>query len=327
MDIVYASDDNYADILGVSLVSLFESNKGEALSVHILDDGIGSENKARLLSLGEKYRQDISFYDVTRYFKSELDPHHLTMSTFSRLYMGSILNEAVDRVLYLDCDIMIRKNLRRLWSADLTGLYAAAVSDCLSASHRTAIGLGSSSIYFNAGVLLVNLGLWRQDRLPKEFVHFTEKYGGNVLYADQGILNGVMSGKTKLLPPEYNCYTLLFDFSYDDLLIYRKPSKFYSRQQVTAAVSDPAIVHFTANILSLRPWEKGCDHPYAGEWLSYKAMSPWADTPLRQDNRKLWRKAAARLYRLVPGKILLYTAGFLNTVVKPFMYTAFFHKK
>lgn len=318
MNIVYASDDNYADILGVSLVSLFENNRGEALSVHILNDGIGRENIVRLRSLGEKYGQDMSFYDVTRYYKSGLDPHHLTMAAFSRLYMSSILSEDTDKALYLDCDVMIRKNLRRLWNADLTGIYAAAVSDCVSTSHRNAIGLGGSSVYFNSGVLLANLGRWRQDRLPERFERFAEKYGGSVPYEDQGILNGVMSEKTKLLPPEYNCYTVMFDFPYDDLLIYRKPSKFYSREQVMSALSDPAIVHFTASFLSVRPWVKGCAHPYAEEWLEYKAMSPWADVPLRRDNRKFYRKSAERLYRLVPGKISLRTAGFLHARLKPF---------
>ena len=158
MNIVYASDDNYADILGVSLVSLFENNKEcKELSVYILDDGIGGENKSRLLSVGEKYGRDISFLDVSRHFKKGMDPHHLSMTTFSRLYIGELLDDGIDKVLYLDCDIIVRKNIRELYDTDMEGLYAAGAGDCVSAAHRRAIGLGRECFYLNAGVLLANL--------------------------------------------------------------------------------------------------------------------------------------------------------------------------
>lgn len=319
MNIVYASDENYADILGVSMVSLFENNKGEEINVYILDDGMGGENKAKLLSLAERYEHDISFIDVRHLTESGFDPHHLSMSTFSRLYMGDILEEGIDRALYFDCDIMIRKNIRELYGSNITGLYAGGVGDCISSVHRRVIGLAADSVYINAGVLLADLSLWRQDKLSERFGEYAEQHGGNVSYADQGILNSIMSGRLAELSAKYNAYTAMFDFSYDDLLIFRKPSRFYYRKQVQAAVSDPVIVHYTSSFLSVRPWVRGCTHPFAEEWLKYKEMSPWADIPLREDKRSGLKKGAVWLYRHLPGGLAVRLAGFLHTRVKPFI--------
>ena len=64
MDIVYASDNRFAQILGVSLLSLFDNNSDADLSVYILDDGITNENKEKLLSIAQKYNRGLKFVSI-----------------------------------------------------------------------------------------------------------------------------------------------------------------------------------------------------------------------------------------------------------------------
>ena len=113
---------------------------------------------------------------------------------------------------------------------------------------------------------------------------------GQVAYNDQGVINKVLHKDLLVLPPEYNAMTLFFDFTYPDMIKYRKPQSYYSAQQVDHARKHPRIVHFTSSFLSLRPWVKGSEHPYAPLWRNYYKRSPWRAKDLRSDNRSSYRK-------------------------------------
>lgn len=320
MNIVYASDNNFAEILGISMISLFENNSDcSEIVVYILDDGINEDNKAKLLSIAEKYKRKIFFLDVHHMLDSNMKQERGSLSTFSRMYLTKLIPKEVDKILYLDCDMLILCSLEALYNTDIDTYYCAGVNDCLSDAHLKLVGLNSTSCYFNAGVLLINLRLWNQDNLIDSFEKFSERYHGNVPYADQGIINGVLSEKSKRVALKYNCYTALYDFTYKDLMTFRKPTKYYSEEEVSEAKTDPAIVHFTTSFLSLRPWIEGCKHPYVGEWLKYKAISPWENVPLRKDNRSGKKKFAVKVYKALPNGLAVGIAGILHAWVVPML--------
>lgn len=320
MNIVYASDNNFAEMLGISMISLFENNREcSKIDVYILDDKINEDNKAKLLSVAEKYNRKIFFIDVHHLLNSAMKQQRGSLSTFSRLYITQLIPKEVDKVLYLDCDMIILHSLEELYNTNMDEFYSVGVNDCLSDAHLKLIGLNSDNCYFNAGVLLINLSLWNSDDITDKFEKFSECFKGNVPYADQGIINGVLSKKSKNVDLKYNCYTALFDFSYKDLMTFRKPSKYYSEAEVNEAKSHPAIVHFTTSFLSLRPWVEGCRHPYVGKWLKYKTMSPWADVPLRRDDRSGKKKLAVRIYRALPNGLAVGIAGMLHSKVVPML--------
>lgn len=320
MNIVYASDNNFAEMLGISMISLFENNRGcSEIVVYILDDGINVDNKTKLLSVAEKYNRKTFFIDVHHLLKSDMKQKRGSLSTFSRLYITQLISKEVDKVLYLDCDMIILHSLEELYNTNMDEFYSVGVNDCLSDAHLKLIGLNSDNCYFNAGVLLINLSLWNCDDITDKFEKFSECFQGNVPYADQGIINGVLSKKSKNVDLKYNCYTALYDFSYKDLMTFRKPSKYYSEAEVNEAKAHPAIVHFTTSFLSIRPWVEGCRHPYVGEWLKYKAMSPWADVPLRRDDRSGKKKLAVKIYRALPNGLAVGIAGALHAWIVPMM--------
>ncbi len=318
MNIVYASDDNFAEMLGISMISLFENNTtGDEINVYILDNGISAENKEKLCFLSDKYCRQIYFIDSGSSLNGDMKQERGSLSTFSRLYAAQLLPEIVNKALYLDCDILVLENLSGLYETDIEEYYGAAVRDCVSDAHKKNVNLASDEVYFNAGVYLINVEKWRNENLSACFEEFAGKYNNKVPYADQGILNGVTASKTRVLDLKYNCYTVLYDFDYTDLMRFRRPSGYYSEAEVTEAGSDPTIVHFTTSFLSLRPWIEGCRHPYANEWFRYKEMSPWSELPLRGDNRTAKKKLAVRIYRLLPGKLAVSVAGLLHSVVMP----------
>lgn len=322
MNIVYASDDNFAEFLGISMISLFENNtECDNITIYILDDGIGDDNKEKLNSIGEKYNRKVIFMPVPNLHElAGVEIHtnsRWSLSTFSRLFLEKILPETVEQVIYLDCDILVMDSLEKLFDMDLKGYCCGAVFDCISDGHKANVGLNLDDNYFNSGVMLISLKNWRKENLFMQFTDFINRYNGNTPYVDQGVINGVISRKIKPIDVKYNCYTVLFDFSYEDMLKYRKPSKYYSEQEVSEAKKNPAIVHFTTSFLSLRPWVEGCKHPYAATWIKYKKMSPWVDVPMRKDNRSAKKKLAVKIYSMLPKKIAVNLAGLLHANVIP----------
>ncbi len=319
MEIVYASDDNFAEMMGISILSLLDNNKGEKIRFHILDGGISRENKAILNKISEKYQAEMFFVDVKNMLDPDMKQRRGSLSTFSRLYLDKFLPRDIEKILYLDCDTLILKSLKDFYGTDVSGYFFAGVNDCVSKAHIKAVGLEGGGNYMNAGVLLINLGKWREENASEKFIEFSKTHNNNVLYADQGIINGVFGKASLMMPPEYNCYTAMYDFTYKDLTAFRKPWKYYDENTIEASKNDPAIVHFTTSFLSLRPWEENCRHPFAEEWLKYKAASDWAEIPLKKDCRPKRKKLAVKVYKALPKVLAVNIAGVLHAGVVPML--------
>lgn len=321
MNVVYASDDNYAEILGVSLISLFENNQeAQTITVYILDDKISQKSKDKLNSIFEKYGRVgifIAIPDLNQLAGIEIDSQRWSISTFSRLFMAELLDESVEKILYIDCDTLVESSLKELWETDLEGYSAAGVLDCMSKGHKKNVGLAPDESYINAGILLINLKDWREQGMQKKFIEFIVRYGGKTPYVDQGVINGVLSSSIRILPPQYNTMTVFYDFTYQNMLRYRKPNAYYSEEEIEQAVKNPVIVHFTSSFLSLRPWIQGSSHPQTAQWLRYKALSPWKEVPAREDRRGKLKRAYERFYHIMPLGFSVWVSSLLHSTFLP----------
>ena len=113
--------------------------------------------------------------------------------------------------------------------------------------------------------------------------------------------------------------TIFFDFTYEEMLRYRKPPAFYPKKLVADAFNDPVIIHYTTSIFSKRPWIEGCKHKYVDKWLECKAKSPWMDTPLWKDKRSGAKRMVSRFLNRCPKKISVGLAGVMQKYVRPFI--------
>lgn len=114
--IVYASDDRFAEILGVSLVSLYENSKDmENIIVYILDSGITDWNKKKLVSVCKSYnRSDVIFIpgkNISEKLSMNVAVDRGSLSQYARLFVSSDLPQELSRVLYLDCDTVVKSLL------------------------------------------------------------------------------------------------------------------------------------------------------------------------------------------------------------------------
>lgn len=327
--IVYASDDKFAEILGVSLVSLYENSKDMAdIVVYVLDSGIEKKNKDGLLSVSKSYgRQDITFIpakNISENLSMNVAVDRGSLSQYARLFVSSDLPLDLNRVLYLDCDIIIHQSVQELWNLDLEGMTIGALLDAFSKFYRQNIDLEENDIMFNSGVMLIDLEKWRKQNIEEKLMNFIAKKNGRIQQGDQGALNAVLSHDTYCFEPRFNSVTIFYDFTYREMLVYRRPpmtytegQKFYTEAQVKEALENPSIIHFTTSFKSKRAWMKGCKHKYVGEWLKCKKMSPWKNTELWEDNRPRWKQMALKIYMSLPSWLSVRIAGVMQVYGRP----------
>lgn len=280
MKVVYASNDQYARHLGVSLYSLMDHNKeaGE-LHVYILSMGFSSESRTRLLAIGELFGREITIIelgDLKERFSFEVNTGGFDLSIMARLFVGEVLPETVERVLYLDCDTVVLSSLQRLWETELGPYMLGAVMEpTIYPSVKEEIGLLPEAPYFNSGVLLIDMKQWRQSDVQKMLLDFYCSMGGTLFAGDQDTLNGALKGRIKPLSPRYNFFTNYKYFRYSHLVRLSPVYKTVSKASFEEAKRHPVIVHYMGDE---RPWKKGNLNPYRRAYDHYLSLTPWAKT-------------------------------------------------
>ena len=322
MDVVYFTSDLFAGATGISMLSLMENNKSfQDIHFYVFEDEVTEENK-RLLkkSVEDDYKRKLTFLKMPmadECFDYKFKTKYYMGRTYLRLCLDKYLPENVEKVLCLDSDTLIQGDLSEIWNIELGNNVLAGVADCLNVkAYSYQFGLNEDNIYINVGMSIIDVKKWRDEKLTDVAKEYIREKNGTVFFVEQTMMNYICRNRILKLPLNYNCYTLLYAFSYDELLKMRKPNYFYSREEVEAAKADPKLIHFTRNFFMMsRPWIKGCDHSMTSEYQKYKAMSYW---PELEEDRRTWKeKAKAVLWHRIPRWFMIRLVNFLYNTVRP----------
>jgi lipopolysaccharide biosynthesis glycosyltransferase len=300
--VVYSSDNNYAQHVGVSMTSLFQNNKEfNDINVYLIENNISIANKNNLTSISEKYNRTIMFIDFNGFSnKLKLNiGNSISINAYARLFLSNVIEPDVDKVIYLDCDSVINKSFYELWNTDISEFYAAGVLDTVSDNTKLRINIDPNSAYINSGMLLINLKKWREEDIEKRFIDFINSCNGEVFHHDQGTINGVLNEKFLILHPKYNAMTTFFTMSRDQMMQYYGLKDYYSYSELVEAIKNPVFIHFTPAFAN-RPWVKGCKHPLAPLYREYLDMTPWKGTAFFKDKRLKGEKLVSFLYNNLP---------------------------
>ena len=152
-------DANFIQHCAVTLVSLFENNKRADICVHIVAPYLSEADQAILRNLAAPYGNEVCFYyppkELLQCFSIKKFGKRISMATYYRCMFSSILPESLEKVLYLDCDIVILGDISEFWNTDLSGCGAACVEDIGKDEDERyeRLHYDKSCSYFNAGVL------------------------------------------------------------------------------------------------------------------------------------------------------------------------------
>lgn len=325
MFVIYHSSDSFAGVTGVSMLSLFENNRHmEDIRVLYIERGMTDENKERLRSIADRYGRRLEFLSMPNW-SQRLDIQLKSCKSgwlgfgYNRLFLTELVPEDVDRVLYLDSDTVIEGPLDELWNVDFGDCYMAGVDDCLSATYRKIVDLKEGGTYVNAGMLLINVKKWRDDRIMDVFIKTLKDNNGYFVFNEQSILNSVFSGRIRILPQQYNVNSLVYLFEYNELMRLRKPKDFsYTPEEYYEARNHPVVTHFTGNFyVRRRPWVDNSDHPHKDAFLHYRAMTPWAKTALAPDTRSSSERRYTELCHTLPRSVMIGAVSTLYNRLRP----------
>lgn len=187
-------------------------------------------------------------------------------TAFNVLAPRSIFNED-DRVLYLDADMVVRKDLSDLFEMEMR-TPVAAVCD----AHVSVMGIPSMwrpwreervnplAPYLNTGTMLIDVKTWNDQEMTESVVELLRKY--SMPCVDQDALNLVLKGDFDRLQPTFN------SMPYHYFKLLRNADLVERSEDLTVAMNDPTIIHFHRSFFG-KPWNVGCWHPWANLWRSH----------------------------------------------------------
>lgn len=266
--VFFACNDNYAQHLAVTIASILDNSESE-FSFYVLHSDIAPETQ-RLVKMQQSarpFRLHFIQIDKTTFRDFKLTIAHITIETYYRFAIQDIKPE-LDKAVYLDCDLIVRDDLARLWSIDLGENYAGGVRDFISNKDAVRQELYGDADYFNAGVLLLNLREIRKGFSFGRFLEIAESHRGRISYQDQDVLNLAFKSRFLYIDLKWNVTTLFYNRS-------RIPRDL--RKQVLAAARNPSVVHYVGRD---KPWVTPCGvaaHPFAADYFAYLSKTGFAD--------------------------------------------------
>lgn len=224
--IIFACDNKFVIGLGLSLQSMLSNISDETFyDIYILDGGISAQNKNKINKFKKiNNRFSLHFIDMTnhidKFSKIKLNNKRFSQSVYFRLFIPRLFKDKYDKVIFLDCDLIIDTDLSRLYEIDLGEMVFAGVPDIgvryfyntsdEKIKYYKEIGFDSDSIfeYVNAGVMVWNLKEFvKYTEYEKKLITFFSKY--KICYLnDQDAINSIFFKKIKILEPKWNLQIL-----------------------------------------------------------------------------------------------------------------------
>ena len=266
INIAYMVDNNYVPYMITSMHSAIKNkNKESVYNFYIIAENFSSENIEKI----KKIKENNVNIEIIPARQKTLDYSHLGRFASFKIAMQKIFIpdylENIDKVLYLDADTLIQKDLNKIYSTNMGGAYIGATKDGLMyqfPEHITEIGLDWRKFYFNSGVMLLNLKDMRKDAIiEKSITYFNTHYE---VFGDQDILNVVVNDKVIPISYRYNCNSTFFEEKDAEFLSNFYNEKVYqtSRENYDNAV----ILHFAGH----KPWTEWYTHSYLKPlWFEY----------------------------------------------------------
>jgi lipopolysaccharide biosynthesis glycosyltransferase len=242
MNVMIAVNEKYIPHAKVMLASLRHSMPEEHIDTYLLHSGL-SEHTINEFRTYLNKKHNINLVDIkltsTPFDKCKIGMHFSIEITY-RLMATEVLPNHMKRIIWLDSDIVINHSIEKLYYADMSTEYISACPGRgLIEKHNERLGLEKKHVYFNTGVVVMNLELMRKENLIERYVDIVNTYGDRLTFLDQDIMNIAFHGT---------------DIKYFDNAVYNCQigRDFYiETEQFDDFLENCCIMHFAA---SAKPW-------------------------------------------------------------------------
>lgn len=309
LNLLYQFNEKYVPYAGVSIYSALWNNKHmENISIYILGENISDNSRNKLKQMVSEFYREIIFINtnflIEKMKSMNMPTYRGSYAANMRLFVDEVLDEAVDKILYLDADTIVNKRLDELLKIDLDGKAIGMVLESLGASHKKQIGLSAEEDYYNSGVILFDMGQWRKQGYSQKIAEHVKYKRNNYPAPDQDLLNVVCRGDIKRLDAKYNFQP--FHAVFNDTLFSKvmRPKVYYSKEQLAESRKDICIYH-CFRFIGEFPWHRNNVHPYKPVFESYLQMSPWKKYEKDVADIGSVLKIEKVLFKILPKSIFL----------------------
>lgn len=295
--IVFAADEHYVQHAVVAMVSILEhAQHPEKIVFHLLSEDISKEMEKKAKDTVERYRASFCYHKIEQeeavdYYISGL----LSRAIYYRLQISVLLPNTIEKVLYLDCDLIVQEDVECLWTMDMEGKPIGAVLDlgilasrASWAEKKKSLGLNDEDGYFNSGVLLIDLSLWRARGYSEELRHLAASH--TYKHHDQDVLNVIFRKNWKELPLRWNVIPPVWQL-FTKILRQRA-----YRSMAIEACDAIAILHYAGGY---KPWEYERLEDFNEMYYDCLEKSAFSSVPMPQyDARRKKRSIRRQLFRI-----------------------------
>ena len=211
--VFFSTDDHYIPYLDVAIASLIDNaSKDYTYRIIVLNTGLCPDS-VDIIKRNERPGFTIDFLDISKELESIAsrfkNVYHFSIVTYYRLFIASLFPQ-YDKIVYLDCDLIVLGDVSELYRTELgDNILAAAPEEFVQNTKEfrlyaeKAVGVDPDG-YVNAGVLVMNLKEFRKNKIEQKFVRLITDYDFDLLDPDQAYLNYLCHGKIHVLPNGWN---------------------------------------------------------------------------------------------------------------------------
>ena len=257
----------YSKFAGTTTLSVFENSYAppHSITVHILHDNtLTQDNRDKFSYLAGRYGQCVKFYNVEELCADKiaemirLVPNvknsRVSVGAFYKLVIPQLISPEIEKIIYLDADILVNMDIQELWQIDLKDHPLGVVTESLNGIKGFSIcrdGIIKTEDYFNSGVMLMNLKMLRKEgKTIRKGLIFKSK---NPQYRqfDQLIFNYCFSTRALKLPIKFNRFVV--SAQKEKVPSVEKKIYHYSDHKIKLAMSDP-FNRLWMNSFTKTPW-------------------------------------------------------------------------
>ncbi len=271
-----AIDRAYLMPLAAMMRSILVSSPGlDHIHLYVLNSGVSEADKTRLIASWNAARVTVTWIPLDVSALAGLPVWgRMNVVTYARLLIGQLMPSSMDRLIWLDCDLVATRDIGELWALDIGAniLLAArdmvvpcAGSDFGIASYKM-LGVPAAAPYFNAGVMLIDLAGWREAGVGERALAYLHEHWRDVILWDQEALNVAVHGRWAPLDSRWNVIASVsgrpfFSPRHLDAAEYRR------------AIADPWIVHFAG---TWKPWLLARSNAFRAQYFTHLDDTAWA---------------------------------------------------
>lgn len=309
LNLLYQFNEKYVPYAGVSIFSVLHHNRQVSeICIFIMGERLSYSAKKKIEQMVAAYNRVVRFIDteflIEKMKELDMPTYRGSYAANMRLFLDEVLDESVERILYLDSDTIVAGKLDELICIDMQRKTIGMALDSLGESHKKQIGLSEKDDYYNSGVILFDLQRWREKRYSEQIVRHVTEQRNNYPAPDQDLINLVCKDDIFRLDIRYNFQPIHGAFSDRHFLRVMHPAVYYNVRQIGAARTEIVIYH-CFRFLGEFSWHDGNLHPFGRIFDKYLELSPWKDYKKEKANVGLTIKIEKLLYRMLPRTLFL----------------------